>query len=246
MEQPLEIRVGYGGGKFEPLCVRMRSPGEDGDLAAGVLFLAGAVEVPEDLVQTRHCGLRIGLVRNSIDRVSALNSNAICVELRPNERGDARSDGEVGGTHHATTLADLKKFGRKIDAPVSDVDTELINSLFEKLDPLRTTVGRSSGLFHVGAFDHEGGFIAIREDIREANAMDKLIGVMFLDARLPMSDAIFVLPARVDFESVQKASMAGIPLIAGAGRPTGFAVERARELGVRVLGRTTEGSVDIF
>ncbi|MDI1241813.1 MAG: formate dehydrogenase accessory sulfurtransferase FdhD, partial [bacterium] len=81
VEEPLEIRIGFPDGSHRAVSITMRTPGEDGELAVGFLFTEGILKSPEQVKQIRHCGLKIGKVKGTVDRASALNSNTIRVDL---------------------------------------------------------------------------------------------------------------------------------------------------------------------
>lgn len=246
IEEPLEIRLGYGsrsGRTHRAVSVTMRSPGQDFDLAAGFLFTEGILGSPEQMEEIRSCGpVQVGGHRNvvRVEMRSDLN-----VDLARLERHffTTSSCGICG-----KTSLEAVRVGRRAVIPPRRgwIDPNIIHRLPEPLRAAQATFDRTGGLHAAGLFTEDGSLVNLREDVGRHNAVDKLIGSEFRAGRLPLNHCILLLSGRASFELVQKAMMAGIPLLAAVGAPSSLAVELARDCGMTVLGFVREGHFNIY
>lgn len=255
VEEPLEIRLGFneeGKSTHSAISITMRTPGNDAELAAGFLFTEGIIAQPDQIKQIRHCGLKIGKQRGTVDRVAALNSNTIRVDLRD----DLDIDLDRLKRHFYTTSScgvcgkssiDALKTGAKcLTANEPQVDREVIRGLPDKLRLNQDIFDQTGGLHASALFDLEGNIEVVREDVGRHNALDKVIGERFLAGGTPLSDRVLMVSGRASFELVQKALMAGIPILAAVGAPSSLAVELAKEFGMTLIGFVRDGKFNVY
>ncbi|HKX82877.1 MAG TPA: formate dehydrogenase accessory sulfurtransferase FdhD [Pyrinomonadaceae bacterium] len=256
VEEPLEIRVGYfadGKQTHKAISITMRTPGDDAELAAGFLFTEGIISSPGQIDQIRHCGLKIGKGSGTIARAESLNSNTIRVDLN---RGVELDVGRLQrhfytssscGVCGKSSIEALHTGAKKID-DVGDlkIESALINRLPDVLRASQDTFNQTGGLHASALFDIEGKLEIVREDVGRHNALDKVIGAKFLSAATPLSNKILLVSGRASFELVQKALMAGIPILAAVGAPSSLAVELAAEFGMTLVGFLRDGRFNIY
>lgn len=224
-EEPLEIRVGGS-----PLAVTMRTPGHDLELAAGFLFTEGIIRTREQIVE-----LRAGAPQNGA------RSNLVEVELK-----DVECDWSALGRNFLASSscgicgkASIEAIRRRDLPRVNDrfrIDPELLCRFPEVLRAEQAVFHRTGGLHAAALFDSAGTLLAMREDIGRHNAVDKVIGWALRQRRLPLSEHVMVVSGRGGFEIVQKALVAGIPVVASVSAPSSLAVKLARELGLTLIG----------
>ena len=223
VEEPLEIRV-----DGRPLAVTMRTPGHDSELALGFLFGEGLIdtarpaEPPEDLAA------------NTIEVAGPLTRE-------PGERRfyTTSSCGVCG----KGALEEVAVHSNSLpDGPV--VPRSLVAALPDRLR--QPTFERTGGLHATGLFDSGGELLAVREDVGRHNAMDKVIGRALLDGMVPLSERILCVSGRLSFELVQKAAVAGAPILVGVGAPSSLAVELAADRGVTLCGFARAGRVNVY
>jgi len=228
-EEPLEIRIGD-----QPLSVTMRTPGHDVELAAGFLFTEG-------LIQNREQILAIDNVEPITDD-GVKRGNVIQAELVEEAAPDlakmrrhffASSSCGICGKASIDAVR-----SRLLTAPNPEfrVDAELLTSLPDILRSSQDVFQRTGGLHAAALFDSSGGLLVVREDIGRHNAVDKVIGWALLDHRVPLGNAVLLVSGRGGFEIVQKALVAGIPVLASVSAPSSLAVQLARELRMTLVG----------
>ena len=228
VEEPLEIRVGGAGRDYWAVSVTMRTPGHDAELAVGFLFTEGIITDPGQVAGVHRC------VRSR---------NVVRVDLRPGcvidparlERHSytASSCGVCGKTSLAAVrvaVAVRPAAGRPV------VAADVVKKLPGLLRADQPGFDRTGGLHAAALFDPSGELLCVREDVGRHNALDKLIGHEFLAGRVPLSDGVLLVSGRASFELVQKAAVAGIPVLAAVGAPSSLAVELARECGLTLAG----------
>ena len=251
VEEPLEIRIGFPDGKHKAVSITMRTPGHDGELAAGFLFTEGILTSPKQIKQIRHCGLKIGSHKGTLDRASALNSNTIRVDLKDNIELDLQrlernfyttsSCGVCGKASIEALATGVKQVESNLR-----LDAETIHSLPHKLRETQTVFETTGGLHASALFNADGSLDIVREDVGRHNALDKVIGAKIMAGETPLSDTILLVSGRASFELVQKALMAGIPILAAVGAPSSLAVELAREYGMTLIGFVRDGRFNIY
>ena len=253
IEEPLEIRIGFPNGKHRALSITMRTPGNDAELAAGFLFTEGIFHSPDHVKQIRHCGLKIGRKRGTLDRAAALNSNTIRVDLKDDVEIDLKRlerhfyTSSSCGVCGKTSIEALKTSAEKLtDRRRPQVGPDLINGLPQRLRASQNAFDQTGGLHAAALFSSDGVLDMVREDVGRHNAVDKVIGAKFLAGELPFSDGILLVSGRASFELVQKALMAGIPILAAVGAPSSLAVELASEFGMTLMGFVRDGRFNIY
>jgi FdhD protein len=224
VEEPLEIRIGG-----QPVAVTMRTPGHDEELALGFCLSEGlrpvTAELSDDLaanvVDVKAPGFDAGRLRRSFYTTS---SCGVC------------------GKGALEAVA--------VDAPRVTSELRLSAEALSAL-PDRLLVGQGAfavtgGLHATGLFDAAGELLHVREDVGRHNAMDKIVGRAFLDGRLPLAGFVLCLSGRISFELVQKAAVAGCPIVVAVGAPSSLAVELAVDRGVTLCGFTRGGRMNVY
>jgi FdhD protein len=224
-EEPLEIRLGA-----DPLTVTMRTPGDDLELAAGLLFTEGIIQRRGDIVALRHS-----------DGIGH-SDNVVLVEL---------ADGVVFDQEHArrnfvatsscglcgkTTIDSIRARGVTPPNARFRVSPELLCRLPATLRAAQSVFERTGGLHAAAVFNGQGELLVVREDVGRHNAVDKIAGWALLAQRLPMSEHILLVSGRGGFEIIQKAIVAGFPVVASISAASSLAAQLARELDLTLVG----------
>jgi FdhD protein len=223
IEEPLEIRVDGA-----PLAVTMRTPGHDDELALGFLVGEGLLGEP------RAAGPPADLAGNIVEvegpllrepaqrRFYATSSCGVCGK---------------GALEEVAVLAPALPEG-----PV--VDRALLAALPDRLR--QPGFERTGGLHATGLFTPAGELVCVREDVGRHNAMDKVVGRALLDGELPLHDRVLCVSGRLSFELVQKAVVAGAPILVGVGAPTSLAVQVAHDRGLTLIGFARGGRANVY
>jgi FdhD protein len=223
IEDPLEIRV-----DDEPIAVTMRTPGADEELALGFLFGEGLIDGP------REAGPPADLAANVVGVAGPLSRTPDSRRFYTSSSCGVCGKGALEEVEvHAPALGEGPTVSREL---LADLPERLAQPAFE----------RSGGLHATGLFDAEGGLICAREDVGRHNAMDKVIGRALLDGRVPLSRSILCVSGRLAFELVQKAAVAGCPILVGVGAPTSLAIELAAERRMTLAGFARDGRVNVY
>ena len=247
VEEPLEIRIGFSEGQktaHKSISITMRTPGDDFELAAGFLFTEGIVRSANDIRQIKHCGVPVkdGGYDNTV-RVDL--SAGVEIDLKRLERHFYTSSS--CGVCGKTSIEALETgVCRLVENDIQVFDAEVIHGLPDALRRHQRTFDRTGGLHAAALFDASGEIGPIREDVGRHNAVDKLIGSLLMNGSLPASDMLLLVSGRASFELVQKALMAGIPILAAVGAPSSLAVELASEFGMTLLGFVREDRFNIY
>ncbi|HEU4976912.1 MAG TPA: formate dehydrogenase accessory sulfurtransferase FdhD [Baekduia sp.] len=224
VEEPLEIRVGGAA-----VAVTMRTPGHDEELAVGFLHGEGLLAGPVE-----HAGPTADFAANVVEVDAPL-------VRRPDERRfyTTSSCGVCGkgALDEVAVHAD-----RLPPGPV--VPRALLAALPDRLRQPGFAV--TGGLHATGLFDAAGELLCVREDVGRHNAMDKVVGRAALDGELPLHDRVLCVSGRLSFELVQKAAVAGCPILVGVGAPSSLAVELAGDRGMTLCGFARRGSVNVY
>ena len=223
VEEPLEIRVDGAA-----LAVTMRTPGDDEELALGFLHGEGLIDAP------RPAGPPPGLEANIVEVAGPLVREPGARSFYATSSCGVCGKGALEEVAvHADRLADGPRVERALLAALPD---RLRQPGFE----------RTGGLHATGLFDAEGGLRWVREDVGRHNAMDKVVGRALLDGELPLNDHILCVSGRLSFELVQKAAVAGAPVLVGVSAPTSLAVALACEAGLTLAGFARGERVNVY
>jgi FdhD protein len=223
VEDPLEIRV-----DGRALAVTMRTPGHDEELALGFLHGEGLIDAP------RPAGPPPDLAGNTVEVAGPL--------LR---EPDARSffTSSSCGVCGKGALEEVA-VACDVVAPGPVLDRSLVADLPERLR--QPTFTRTGGLHATGLFDAAGELLCVREDVGRHTAMDKVVGWALGEGRVPLHPAVLCVSGRLSFELVQKAAVAGAPVLVGVGAPTSLAVTLADDRGLTLCGFARGGRVNVY
>jgi FdhD protein len=226
-EEPLEIQVGD-----RPLSVTMRTPGNDAELAAGFLFTEGFVTQRAQIITLDHASEDGEKNRDNVIRVDLTPDAAPDFEKMRRNFFAASSCGICGKASIDSVRA------RTLEPPNPDFrfDGEALLRLPESLRASQAVFGRTGGLHAAALFDAKGELQVLREDIGRHNAVDKVVGWALLNGQIPLSNSVLLVSGRGGFEIVQKAIVAGLPVVASVSAPSSLAVQLARELRQTLVG----------
>ncbi len=247
VEEPLEIRLGYAtpeGRAYRAISITMRTPGNDRELAAGFLFTESIITHADDVLSIDHCGPPAPSTgyRNVIRVELAAH---VDVELARLERHfyTTSSCGVCGKSSlDALHAGGLRAFG---EHPGRFRESVLL-SIPGKLRDGQEAFAQTGGLHAAGAFDADGNLAVVMEDVGRHNAVDKLVGHLLLDHGLPADDFGLMVSGRASFELVQKALVAGFPLLAAVSAPSSLAVSLAREFNMTLVGFLREDTYNVY
>ena len=244
VEEPLEIRLGYferGRRTHRAISITMRTVGNDFELASGFLFTEGILHRRDQIESIKHCGK----FPNNHNTLRVDLTDAQNPDLKRLERNfyTTSSCGVCG----KTSLEALSTGAKPIaDRTFPAISADTIHGLPEKVLRGQDVFGATGGLHAAALFDTGGNLTGLCEDVGRHNAVDKLIGGEFLKDSLPLSDKILFLSGRASFELLQKAVMAGIPLVAAVGAPSSLAVRAAEEFGVTLCGFVRDRRFNVY
>lgn len=237
VEEPLEIRVGS-----QTLAVTMRTPGHDHDLAAGWLVTEGIVSRPDELVRLEHCRETRSPEEEGNVVIARITAQAGDVLDRARRLLLTSSSCGLCGKGSIESI-----HGRFL--PISTpaiVSPDVLLALPDALRRAQTTFGRTGGLHAAGVFSLAGELRVAREDVGRHNAVDKVVGSLFREGRLPLSDSILCVSGRASFEIVQKALAARIPIVAAVSAPSSLAIDLARESNMALAGFLRDGTFNLY
>lgn len=244
-EEPLEIRIGYGQlteRQQKSLSVTMRTPGHDFELALGFLFTEGVIQSLDQVESIKYC--------EDVGRAEE-RENVVRVELKP----EVIIDFEKLQRNFYTTSScgvcgkssiEAVKVNCTAISVNERINADLIHTLPEKLREAQRVFEHTGGLHASGLFNLKGELILLREDVGRHNALDKVVGAMLLKNELPLSNYMLLVSGRTSFELVQKAALAGIPLLAAIGAPSSLAVNLAEDCGMTLIGFIRDGKFNIY
>jgi len=227
VEEPLEIRVGE-----KPVSVTLRTPGDDFDLVAGFLFTESILKSRDDVDTIRHWG------SPNIVRVSLRDGARVDLQRLQRHFYSTSSCGVCG----KASIDALRVNAAPLDEGLT-VDAKLLPSLPDALRAKQSAFETTGAIHGAAAFAHDGTPLRVREDVGRHNAVDKVIGSLFLEG---ISAGILVVSGRTSFEIVQKCVVARIPILVAVGAPSSLAIELAHEFNLTLLGFVRDGRCNVY
>jgi FdhD protein len=238
VEEPLEVRL-HG----RPFAVIMRTPGADRDLAAGFLFSEGVVSSADDIGAIEHCRHPEHPDQHNIVDVYLLDDAARSVDRHLTERRRVLTTSSCGLCGRAT-IDSLRVRAQPLRHSFT-IGADVAAQLPARLRRHQSAFDCTGGLHAAGLFTAQGECIASAEDVGRHNAVDKIIGRMLLEERLPATVALAV-SGRTSFEILQKSWLAGIELVCAVSAPSSLAIDLAETAGITLLGFTRDGGFNIY
>ncbi|MYB06828.1 MAG: formate dehydrogenase accessory sulfurtransferase FdhD [Gemmatimonadetes bacterium] len=245
VEEPMEVRLevrGDEGKREHPVSVTMRTPGDDFELAAGFLFTEGVITDPHALGDVRYCR-----------DVDPQEYNVVTASLRDPGAFDASSltrNFYVTSSCGVCGKASLESVEVMGCAAVPDgtlsVQEAEVRALPDRLRSAQHVFDRTGGIHAAGLFDAEGRIVLVREDVGRHNAVDKVVGALVLSRSLPGSQRGLVVSGRSSFEILQKAAMAGFPMVVAVGAPSSLAVSFARRFNMTLVGFAKRDGYNVY
>jgi FdhD protein len=224
VEEPLEIRIGG-----RPVAVTMRTPGHDEELALGFCLSEGLEPV----------GARLpaDLAANTVD----VDAPAFEPERLQRSFYTSSSCGVCGKGALEAVAVEAPRVESELHVPLA-----LVSSLPDRLRESQATFEATGGLHATGLFTRDGELFCVREDVGRHNAFDKVVGWAFGQGLLPLREHVLCVSGRLSFELVQKAAVAGCPVLVAVGAPSSLAVELAQDRGITLCGFVRGGSANVY
>ena len=228
-EEPMEIRAGGPGQEPVGVAVTMRTPGNDFELAVGFLLTEGLIRSRDEVVSVTYCELP----------PDEQQYNVVTVRLtHPFDSSSIQRNFYATSSCGICGKASLEQVQVSCGplAPGPVVSSEAILGLPGALANGQRIFEQTGGLHAAGLFDAAGGLLSLREDVGRHNALDKLVGQAVLAGDVPLAKAVLLVSGRVSFEIVQKAAVAGIPIVCAVSAPSSLAVQAGEGLGLTIVG----------
>lgn len=223
IEEPLEIRI-----DGDPLAVTMRTPGHDEELALGFLYGEGLIDGP------REAGPTADFAANIVEVSGPLTRDPVARNFYTSSSCGVCGKGALEEV--AVTSAPLPPGPVIARSVAADLPSRLEQPGFI----------RTGGLHATGLFNAEGSLVYTREDVGRHNAMDKVVGRALLDGLLPLGEYVMCVSGRLSFELVQKAAVAGAPILVGVGAPSSLAIDLAADRGLTLCGFARRGELNVY
>jgi FdhD protein len=224
VEEPLEIRI-----NGSPVAVTMRTPGHDDELALGFCLSEG--------LRPTGASLPADLAANTVE----VEAPAFDPQRLRRSFYTSSSCGVCG----KGALEAVEVEAPRVEARL-EVAATLLAELPEQLRAAQPAFAATGGLHATGLFDRDGRLLCLREDVGRHNAMDKVVGWAFAGGRLPLAGEILCVSGRLSFELVQKAAVAGCPILVAVGAPSSLAVELAADRGITLCGFVRGGRLNVY
>jgi FdhD protein len=239
LEEPLEIRVAG-----DPLAITMRTPGDDRELALGFLFAEGVIGSVDDVGSAAHCG-RVGEegFGNVIDVLPAPGTALAPERIQGSRRGTVVSSS--CGVCGRLSIDDLSERCKPVDDP-STIDAATLARVVAASRAEQRVFARTGGVHAAGIFDLAGNLLVLREDIGRHNAVDKVVGHLLFQRALPARGRVLTVSGRASFEIVQKAVVAGIPIVASVSAASSLAIDLAARMNVTLAAFVRDGAMNVY
>ena len=238
VEEPLEIRVGR-----TPFAVTMRTPGHDVDLAVGFLVSEGVISRGDQVAAAIHCAGADG--ENTYNVLDLTLASGVS-----NPDASQRRHLYVSSSCGVCGKASIDAVHTRTAYPIDDdlvVDAERLTTFPDRLRAGQEVFEKTGGLHAAALFDgRTGEMLVLREDVGRHNAVDKVVGWAAREGLLPLRGLVLQVSGRASFELTQKASMAGIPVLAAVSAPSSLAVEHARDAGITLVGFLRGSSMVVY
>ena len=246
VEEPLEIRLlreqeqpeHANGGTGRPVSITIRTPGNDAELALGFLFGEGILREARDIIDARHCGPSGNVLRVTVRADLPL-------DIKRLER-NFYTTSSCGVCGKASIDAVTASLGMRTVSSNLHVSEAVLRTLPDTLREAQAGFAETGGMHAVGLFAADGELIASYEDVGRHNAMDKLVGAALLGGQLPWTDRVVLLSGRASFELIQKAMMAGAPVVAAIGAPSTLALELAHSAGITLIAFLRDEGCNVY
>jgi FdhD protein len=239
-EEPMEIRAAGPGHPVQQVTVTMRTPGHDFELATGFLLTEGLIGGPADVAAVKYCDAPPG---------EEQQFNIVTVELarpyRPDGWSRAFGVNSSCGVCGKVALDQIESRCPPVTSSLV-VPASLIPTLARRLGEAQRVFAQTGGLHAAALFRPDGELEALREDVGRHNAVDKIVGHVLLQHRLPLDRGVLMVSGRLSFEIVQKAAVAGVPIVAAVSAPSSLAVDAAGRLGVTLAGFVRGGTFNLY
>jgi FdhD protein len=247
-EEPMEIRVQGPGQPPAPFAVAMRTPGNDFELAVGLCCTEGLVQSAADVETIAYCLSTEATATGEVEKPEQ-QYNIVTVRLRAPVSDDLRERRYLAnsscGICGKAALDEVEVRGAPVGAGPR-VGASVLRSLPGRLAAHQRVFDQTGGLHAAARFTAAGELLAVREDVGRHNALDKLIGHALLEGALPLSEQIVLVSGRLSFELVQKAAIAGVPMLCAVSAPSSLAVDAAERFGQTVVGFLRDQRFNVY
>lgn len=254
VEEPLEIQLTYGKRderRVKPISITMRTPGNDAELAVGFLHGEGVIREIDEIERISSSDKLEGKAHGPTQQHWQA-VNAVRVELAPEIelnlatlQRNFYTTSSCGVCGKASLLALRATCPPRVEHNFR-MEERILYSLHERLRSVQQVFRQTGGIHSAALFDAEGVLVRVREDVGRHNALDKLLGAALLEDELPLRDRFLLLSGRTSFELIQKAVMAGIPMVAAFGAPSSLAISLAREFDITLIGFLAEDRFNAY
>ena len=238
-EEPMEIRIQGPRGDAQPVAVTMRTPGNDFELAVGFLLTERVLDGPDEIVSVAYC----------LEGQGEQHYNVVTVRTRsmpdPDRPRRSFAVNASCGLCGKTTLDEIAVACAPV-APGPVMPGSVLLGMPTALRDAQALFDETGGLHAAACFDSAGQLVVVREDIGRHNAVDKVVGEAALEGRLPLAQCVLLVSGRVSFEIVQKAAVAGIPIVAAVSAPSSLAIEAATRLGQTIVGFLRDDHYNVY